>query len=306
MRLTFINKLEEAMGKDLSIFVLTADLGFNVFENIKTKYPDRFINAGVAEANMVSVAAGLASEGFNVFIYSMSTFITLRVYEQIRNDLCYDDFGVKIISVGGGFNYAAQGISHHTLEDMAIMRSLPNMTVINPGCREEASALAEVIINYKHPLYLRLGRHYDLNEYPVIDNLSFDQPILVKPEGDYLMLVNGNMLNVALEVWKKMTDLNYHLKIVSVPVVKPLNNQKILNLIKSAKIVFTLEEHGLTGGFGSAVSELAVDHQIEFKLKRFGLPDEFIKGVGSQDYLRKLAGLSTDKIIEEIFKLINL
>ena len=161
MRQIFFQKLEEYAKKDKNMFLLVGDLGIKFFENFRKIDPGRAINVGVAEANMIGVAAGLSMSGKNVYCYSIIPFLTMRAFEQIRVDICYNNLSVKLLGAGGGLAYGAEGITHHAIEDIAIMRSLPNMTVVCPGDAKEAEMLAKESVNYPGPLYVRFGRDFD-------------------------------------------------------------------------------------------------------------------------------------------------
>lgn len=302
MRKVFVEQLEKEMKVDKKIILLTADLGYRVFENIKNNFPKQFINVGVAEANMVGVAAGLAANGFKLYIYSITPFITSRVLEQIKLSICYDDFNVKIIGVGGGYNYGAQGISHHSIEDIACMRALPNMSVVCPAYEFELKAIMPEIIKYKHPLFLRIGKNLlKLNKQK---NIKFGQANIIKNDGEIALLSSGNILNEVILLADILKKQNINSRIISFPFIKPLDKKILAKLISEVKAIFTFEEAGCLGGFGSAVAEFLAESQSNLIFKIFGIPDYYIKEVGSQDYLRKCANLKVSQMANKILQLI--
>ena len=304
MRSAFIEKLELAMANDPLIYVLTADLGFRVFEGIKDKFPHQYTNVGVCEANMIGVAAGLAMNGFKVFVYSTAPFVTSRCYEQIKNSICYDNLNIKIIGVGGGFSYGAQGVTHHSVEDVAIMRALPNMAVVCPADKNETAAIADLIINHTGPLYLRLGRNYEIDQQFNQIDLKLGWGIVYQSQGEVAIFSTGNILNLSLEVFKELSKQGIKARVISLPIVKPLDKELILKTAQEVKAIFTLEENSIIGGLGSAVADILAEGQSKVIFKKFGLPDKFIRDVGSQDYLRDKAGLSAETVVKEIKRLI--
>jgi transketolase len=297
MRNTFINTLCELAATHEDVFLLCGDLGYSVLEPFADRFPDRFLNAGVAEQNMTQVAAGLAMEGYNVFTYSIGNFPTLRCMEQIRYDVCYHEANVKVVAVGSGYAYGPQGVSHHTTEDLAMLRVLPNMVLCAPGDPMEAEAAAHYMVRRRGPGYVRLNkageaRVHDPARPPVL------QPghLLPVMEGtEVAVLVTGAMLG---PVVAEVCASGRKWAVFSVPFVGGYLPEELIALQRDYRQLVTVEEHQLNGGFGASVVEALsdlygaglVDHMP--RVRRVGIPNRFIGFSGSQDYLRKAAGLS--------------
>lgn len=299
MRNHVIDEITKLAEQDDRIIILTGDLGFGVLENFATKFPNRFINVGIAEQNMTSVAAGLALEGNLVFTYSIGNFPTMRCLEQIRNDVCYHNANVKILSLGGGFAYASLGMSHHATEDIAIMRSLPNMRVFVPADVSEAlSCLREA---YKHdgPAFIRMARGKEPNlhdENDVIDGTNLVK--IVSPGKDVNILTTGTILAEGIELQRMLKERDVDSGLFSVPSIKPIDCETIKYLAKNCKLLITMEDHNVIGGLGSCVAEILSELNEHAVLYRSGLIETYTDVVGDQDYLRNIYNLSAQKVFD--------
>lgn len=303
MRTAFISTLIELARKNSKIFLLTGDLGFSVFEKFREESPDRFFDIGVAEANMVGVAAGLALSGKIVFIYSIVPFVTMRCFEQVRNDICYQNLNVKIIGVGGGLCYGPAGMTHHSLVDIAIMRALPNMTVICPGDPIEAEMATKLATSHQGPIYIRLGKSHEAKVHLDIPNFKIGKGITIRNGSDVTIIATGNILYSAKCIADKLINGGLDVRLISMHTVKPLDRSIILESAQETKIIFTIEEHSLIGGLGSAVAEvLAETDSKKVLFRRFALPDRYLKDIGSQEYLRRKNALSIDEIANSILE----
>lgn len=306
MRDTFVKTLVELAKENKNIELLTGDLGFGVLKQFWEQCPYQFTNIGIAEQNMTGIAAGMALENKIVFTYSIGNFPTLRCLEQIRNDCAYHNANVKIVCIGGGFAYGSSGMSHHATEDMAILRALPNVTVICPGDLIEAAEATKAIVNYPGTCYLRLGRGGEKRIHEKIDNFQIGKAIKIKENikknKDMAIFSTGAILDVACEVVEELINLGYGIVQYSFPTVKPIDKKVIKKCIEEYKQILTIEEHNIVGGFGSAVAEVMAENEGIAKLKRFGLNNSYTKVVGSQNYLRNEYGLSKEKIVREIEK----
>ena len=301
MRTAFINQLVEEAKVNEKIFLLVGDLGFSVVEPFAELFPDRFLNVGIAEQNMVGIAAGLAMEGYCVYIYSIANFPTLRPMEQIRYDICYHNLNVKIVAVGGGYAYGSLGASHHATEEIGMLRTIPNLVVCAPGDPMEAKAISTFSSKYPGPCYIRLGKAGEPLVHPegVINKLGLGEILKVRlGKNTVAVFSTGAMLKyVADFVEQNRIDTS----IYSFPFVKPIDKMDFLKIIKEYKKIITIEEHQAQGGFGSAVLETINDLIEEGKLescpmvKRIAIPDKFYSVAGTQAYLRKLAGLELKK-----------
>lgn len=304
MRNDFVCQILIEMERDPKIILLTGDLGFRAFEPVQTAFPTRFINVGIAEANMIGVAAGLAMTGKKPIAYSIASFASMRCYEQIRTDVCYHDLNVKIVGVGGGFNYAHQGVTHHTVEDIAIMRVLPNMKIICPTNSWEAAGATSAMLQEPGPVYLRLGKSPGKDFSRLNETFKIGRGYSIQNGSDIVIFCTGNTLDLALNVAQSVQNqLGYGARVVSMPTIKPIDSKCIFDAAANAKGLFTIEEHSAIGGLGSAVADVLVESGASRPIfHAFGFPDRFIKDVGSRDYLLTCAGLSTESISQMILE----
>ncbi len=305
MRDTFVRTLIDLAKENKNIELVTGDLGFGVLKPYWETVPNQFTNAGIAEQNMASLAAGMALEGKTVFTYSIGNFPTLRCIEQIRNDCCYHNADVKIVCVGGGFVYGSLGMSHHATEDIAIMRALPNMVVIAPGDLTEAEAATKAIAEYKGTCYLRLGRGGEKRIHEKLDDFQIGKAIKVKDGKKVAIFSTGAIfeeISQAVEILKKNS---IDPAVYTFPTVKPLDAAVVTNCAKDFELIVTVEEHNIVGGFGSAVAEVMAENPAKAKLLKIGLNDTYSSKVGSQNYLRSEFGIDAKGIAKRIQETIN-
>lgn len=303
MRKVFFETLKNVIFQNKDIFLLTGDLGIKFFYDLRNVDPKRFINVGVAEANMIDIAAGLSMSGKNVYCYSIIPFLVMKTFEQIRIDLCYNNLNVKLLGAGGGLVYGVEGITHHAIEDIAVMRSLPNMTVVAPGDAREAEALAKASVSYPSPLYIRFGRDSD----PVIHEKEFEfeigKGIVVKKGKDICLIATGTMLYLAKIASDILEKQGLNVTLISMHTIKPLDTELIKNCAKNYKAIFTIEEHNIIGGLGSAVAEVISEIKYGKLFQRIGVPDKYsFPTVGGPDYLREKFGLTPEIISQTILK----
>lgn len=303
MRTTFINTLQELARDDERIFLLTADVGFSVFEKFIHEFPERYLNVGIAEANLIGVASGLALSGKITYAYTMSHFITMRAYEQVKLDVCYQNANVKLIGSGGGLMYGSTGATHHAIEDIAIMRALPNMCVICPGDPTEARHAIIASLARNGPVYIRVGKDAPKIHTEEID-FKIGKAIVLKEGKDLNIISTGSMLENAKHVSDRLEREGISAGVISMHTVKPLDTTLIKHLASEGKPIFTLEDHNIIGGLGSAVSEVLAEFERKVLFKRIALPDEYSHIVGCQNYQRMKFGIDPDgiyKIIKEKF-----
>lgn len=302
MRKAFFDEFAKLAEKDKNIFLLIGDLGIKLIESFKKVEPERFINAGVAEANMIGVAAGMAMAGKKPCCYSIIPFLTMRALEQIRVDICYNNLDVKLFGAGGGLVYGKEGITHHAIEDIAIMRSLPNMTVVCPGDAIEAKSLAIAIADFKGPLYVRFGRDTD----PVIHSGEIDfkigKGISVKEGEDICLIATGTMLYPSTLLVDILKQKGLNPALISMPTVKPLDKELIFECAEKYNKIFTLEEHNILGGLGSAVAEVLSEKGFKGTFRRIGIPDAYSSFVGGPEFLLEKFNLTPERMAEFIFK----
>ena len=301
MRDTFVRTLLEIAKKDKNVYIITGDLGFGVLKPFWTELPNQIINAGIAEQNMTSIAAGLAMQGKIVFTYSIGNFPTLRCIEQIRNDCAYHNANVKVVCVGGGFVYGSLGMSHHATEDIAMMRSLPDVAVLAPGDLMEAEAATKAIYKTPGTCYLRLGRGGEKRIHDELNNFTIGKAIEIQKGEKVAVFSTGAIFDEVKEACEELKEQGIMPTVYTFPTVKPIDRDVILECAKNNKTILTVEEHNLSGGFGSAVAEvLAEEDGVKAKLVRIALDDRYSCIVGSQKYLRRQYSIDSKTIIEKL------
>jgi transketolase len=292
MRTSFIETLTELAVQDERIWLLTADLGYSVLEKFATRVPRRYVNVGVAEQNLIGLAAGLAQCGKVPFIYSIANFPTLRCLEQIRNDVCYHKGNVKVVAVGGGLAYGAQSYTHHGVEDLGVMRMLPGMTVVAPGDPVETRLATRAVIDHAGPCYLRLGKANEPVLYADPPAFALGQAITVRHGWDVTLISTGGMLQQALQAADAMESKGVSVRVLSMHTLKPLDEEAVLCAARETPAIVTAEEHSVTGGLGTAVADVLAQSGLRLPaFRKYGIPDQLNHLIGSQSYLRSaLAG----------------
>ncbi len=300
MRTTFIQSVLDCAKNDPNVELITGDLGFGVLKPFWEAVPDQFLDIGIAEQNMTSIAAGMALEGKTVFTYSIGNFPTLRCLEQIRNDCAYHNANVKIVCVGGGFVYGSLGMSHHATEDLAVMRSLPNVSVFAPADAMEAAAVAKAVAETPGTCYIRLGRGDEPRVRQSIDQFAIGKALPVQEGSRVAIFTTGDIYEEAAIAIQLLAQLGIAPTVYTFPTVKPLDADVISKCAESHELIVTCEEHNLSGGFGSAVAEVLASCRGNARLLRIGIPDTYCCEVGDQYHLRKFYGLDGESIARRI------
>ena len=262
-------------------------MGYSVFETFRDEFPDRFLNTGIAEQNTIGIAAGLAARGKIVFVYSIIPFVTMRCFEQVRLDLAYNFMNVKLVGVGAGLTYGPLGSSHHALEDIAIMRSLPDMTVLCPGDPIETRELIKRSYEYEGPVYIRLGKNGEPKIHPDETRIEIGKSITVLEGNDLALITTSNMLETGkkwVEEWKQD---GVNVSLISMPSLKPFDSSTVKNLIDKEIPIITLEEHSVIGGLGSIISQVIATTGKPVKFQQIGINDKFSHVVGGHEFQRK-------------------
>lgn len=301
MRDTVINKITDFAKKKKNIFLITGDAGFGVLDEYKRNFPDRFLNLGVAEQNMISFSAGLSLSGYRVFIYDIIPFILYRCYEQVRNDICYQRLPITLVGIGSGVTYAPQGITHYSVEDIGIARTLPNLVIFSPSDPIEAEKCVEYAILSKRPVYIRLAKSGEITIHKKgLKNI--ERPIIVKEGRDVAVLFHGS---ISKEVIEAIEDLQNPPMVISVPMIQPLDFTFLLEKLKKIHTLITVEEHFVDGGLGSVIAEWLLKEKLYFRLKKLGIKNEFIHAIKNNAGMRRKYGISSDKIRNEIEESFN-
>lgn len=299
MRNSLIRFITKEAKANKNLYLLTGDLGFGVFDEFSKEFPHQFVNVGVAEQNMTTIACGLALEKNKVFTYSIGNFSTLRCLEQIRNDICYHDVDVTVITVGAGFSYGQLGISHFATEDISILRALPNINIFSPCDPWELENLLESARELNGPKYIRIDKSNANSENN--DDVIVGVPRLCLSGSDAILFATGGIVGEALEAANILKNKNISLCVYSVHTLKPIAKEFILKSMEDVENIFTLEEHTLMGGLGSIIAEILSESNLSKKrFKRFGINDAFPNLVGDQKYLRKLHKLDAKSISSKI------
>lgn len=303
MRNTFIQTLIELARKDPKIMLVIGDTGFSVVEPFEKEFPDRFVNMGIAEQNFVAFASGVAAMGMKPFAYNVVSFMTLRAAEHILLDVCYQENPVILVGVGGGFAYGAAGPTHHSLQDIAMMRSFPNMTVYCPGDPVEMQAVMFAAVQRNRPAYIRIGRSVD----PVVHQgkiyFQTGKAIPMYDGKDIAIFVCGTMLKEAVKTCDILKQRGLQPSLYSMATIKPLDTQTVLSCAKTHQLICTIEEHSIIGGLGSAIAEVLAGIPGGKALhKCYGVPDSFAMLTGSREYQLNYFGISSEKIAQDILK----
>lgn len=303
MRKAFINTLTKICEEDKNTILVTGDLGFSVFETFRDKFPNQFLNAGVAEANLIGMSAGMAMGGMKVYAYSIAPFLVYRAFEQIRNDVSYHNLPVKIVGVGGGLAYGNAGPSHHATEDIALMTSVPNMTVICPGDPLEVEKAILASHNLDGPIYIRLNRSGDsiIHRNSEID-FKIGKGLILNKGEDVLIVTTGNMLEVGDKLAKRLDKYGLSISLISMHTLKPFDSALVNKESRGKKLIISLEEHSPYGGLSSLMSRTLVMNGIHTLYLPFTLPDIFTKVSASQTFLREIYGIDADSIFLKVIR----
>lgn len=302
MRKACINHVHALAQRDPRAVFIGSDLSPGLLDEMKEAYPDRHYMEGVSEAHVIGMAAGMAMEGYIPFVNTIATFITRRCYEQVAVDLCIHDLPVRLIGNGGGYVYAPLGPTHQAIEDIAIMRALPNMTVVCPADAEEMVRFMDRTLDWPHPIYIRLAKGGD----PVVtrpeDGFEIGKSYLLREEGEVLLVGTGVATTRALGAADLLSEEGIACRVLHMPTVKPLDEARLLAEAETASLVVTVEEHVKIGGLGSAVADSLLEGMEGRlpKIRRLGIPDTFADKYGSQDLLMEKFGLQPPAIAETV------
>jgi transketolase len=302
MRNAFADELTKLADNDPRMVMLSGDIGNKLFDKFRAKHADRFFNCGVAEQNMMGVAAGMAMSGMRPIAYTITPFVTTRCLEQIRTDACYHDVPVTIVAVGAGLAYSNLGPTHHSCEDISFLRSLPNMVVLCPGDPWEVRGALREAMKQDRPVYIRMGKKGEANVHKEVPaGFAIGKALVVQDGTDVCLLSTGNMLPEVIEAGHLLEKEGVSAQVVSFPTVKPLDTVFLAKAFSSFGLVATIEEHSLIGGFGSAVGEWLIDNSVAYqRFLRFGTPDAFFKLSGEQEFAREKLGLTGHHIAQRV------
>jgi transketolase len=305
MRDTLVKQITKLAEKNKKIVILAGDIGYKLFDNFINKYPNRFYNCGVAEANMTTVAAGLALKGFIPITYTIATFNVYKTVEQIKIDICYPNLGVIVVGVGSGLSYADLGATHHALEDIGVLRSIPNLNIVSPADPLELESLVPQIIKKKQPTYLRIGKRGERNIYKTKPKIRFKKWNEIIKGKKICIIGTGNILINAFDAIKDLNKLKIYPSLISAHTIKPLDKLLLKRIFKNFKYIVILEEHSKIGGLASSISEFFIENQYKNKFLTLNTGVNFIVRSGKQQNAISMVELSANKIKSKIVKFLK-
>lgn len=301
MRNAFADEITKLGASDPRVVLLSGDIGNKLFDKFKQQAEGRFLNCGVAEANMMSVAAGMALSGLRPVIYTITPFTTTRCFEQIRVDACYHYAPVIIVGTGAGLAYAELGPTHHSLEDTAILRTLPGMTVLAPCDAVELRLGLRAALAQDGPVYMRIGKKGEPVIYQQPPDFRLGKAITVRAGADACLISTGSIMPVVLDAADRIANRGLSVRVESFHTIKPLDTDRLKEVFARYPLVAVVEEHGRIGGLGSSIAEwLALEDGKHARMLHFGTDDAFMHEVGSQEYARRKFGLTAENIAERV------
>ena len=306
MRNAFADEITRLAGEDNRLVLLSGDIGNRLFNKFREQAPDRFYNCGVAEANMMGTAAGMAMSGLRPVAYTITPFITTRCLEQIKIDVCYHNLPVVIVAVGAGLSYASLGPTHHSFEDLAVLRVLPNLAIVCPADPWEVRAALRAALRCPGPVYLRLGKKGEAAIHAVPPEFDIGRAIVLRRGGAVGILATGNLVAEALAAADLLKLRGIECAVFDFHTVKPIDEATLASVFQETRLVVTLEEHSRIGGFGAAVAEWLADNgPLPAGLMRFGMRDEFLHQAGNQKFARQYFGLNAEAVASRIAAKLN-
>ncbi len=304
MRTAYLDTLYEISKNDPNVYALISDNGAIVYDKYRADFPSQYLNLGISEANMVAMAAGMASRGKIPFAYTIGAFLAYRAFEFIRNDVCLQNMNVKIVGTGAGEVYSALGPTHHTTEDLGGLRSLPNLVILNPASPLEVKKATLAAYKYQGPVYLRLGTNREPEIY--VDDYDFEigKGIKLRDGKDITLIGTGSILKDVLEVADELIKDGHGIRVINIHTIKPFDNEIVQKAVDETKGIITIEDHNITGGLGTAVAEVIAEYGKRTNFYRVGLKG-FSQGYGTYEEVKKVNGIGREKIKEAILNMLN-
>ncbi len=299
MRNAFINTILDACSIRNDIFIISGDAGLGVFDVFKDEYPDRFVNLGAAEQNTISFAAGLALSGFKVVIYNIIPFVLYRCYEQVRNDICYQELPIILAGIGSGLTYSPQGMTHYSVEDIGLAQTLPNLSIFSPVDPIEARLAAKFALTSDKPVYVRLAKR---GEPDLHDNECFDitKPQVLRHGSKVAFVCHGSVAEEALQAADQLASRNVMPAVISIALLQPLDKKAVTDLLCTFDLVLVIEEHYNFCGLGGIITSLIAEQGLSCRLVQCGVPHKFIHDVHDNQGMRHKFGFSADRIVETV------
>lgn len=299
MRTAYLDTLYELASKDKNVYALISDNGAIIYDKYRRDLEKQYLNLGISEANMLGMAAGMASCGKIPFAYTIGAFLAYRAFEFIRNDACIQNQNVKIVGVGVGQAYSALGPTHHSTEDLGCLRSLPNLTIVTPASPMEVRKATLAAYEHKGPVYLRLGTNKEPEIYEEDYSFELGKGVTLMEGSDITLITSGSILKDVLEIAKELKKDGISARVVNIHTIKPIDKDIIEKAIEETGRIVTIEDHNIIGGLGSAVAEVIAEFGKGVKFKRIGLTS-FSKGYGSYQELKANNGIGIKEIVKEV------
>ena len=304
MRTAYLDTLYDLAKKDKRVYALISDNGAIVYDRYRKDLPEQYLNLGISEANMLGMAAGMASCGKIPFAYTIGAFLAYRAFEFIRNDICLQKQNVKIVGTGAGEVYSALGPTHHATEDLGGLRALPGLTILCPASPLEVKKAALAAYEYEGPVYLRLGTNREPEIYAEEYRFEIGKGVTVKEGKDVALVGTGSILKDILDAAELLQAKGIQAKVINMHTIKPFDREIILQAAEEAGKIVTIEDHNIIGGLGSAVAEVIAESGQRTVLKRLGLQG-FSRGYGAYAQVKEMNGIGLEKICNEIERFVQ-
>jgi len=304
MRNTFVDTIINEYKNRDDIFFISGDAGLGVFDEFQEKYPGNFLNMGIAEQNMASFSAGLAMTGYKVCLYNIIPFLLYRCYEQIRNDICYQRLPVVLIGIGSGVTYAPAGMSHYSVEDIGLARTLPNLSIISPIDPVEAKLAARYALESENPVYIRLAKRGEPNIH-ADEHFDITRPQVIKKGAEVAILFHGSISAEVMTAYDELTAKGIYPALISVPMIQPLNTAVLLEVLAEMKFVISIEEHFVNSGLGDVLANIYAECRPSWLLQKMGFPYQFIHEIEDAASMRKSFGVSGSNIVAKVESLLG-
>lgn len=306
MQKAYLMALYDLAAKDKRVLSLLADSGTGYDELFQREFPDQLIDFGIAEEHMVGAAAGMASCGKIPFVYTAGAFLAYRSYEFIRNDICMQNLNVKITGMGSGLAWSTLGPTHHTTEDISVLRALPNLTVFSPACPREVEKVVKAAYETEGPVYIRIGMNAEPDIYGEDYDFTAGRNVQLKKGKDLAVFSTGSITSEALKAVRQLEEQGIAASLYHVHTIKPFDEESVVEAAKAHSLLVTVEEHNIYGGLGSIVSEVVAEKRLGVGVKRIGLPDMFAKGYGTLAEVRRQNGLDEESIREKLARCLGI
>lgn len=304
MQKMYMSKLLELAERDKNVLHLIADSGTGYDKIFQHNFPGQILEFGIAEEHMVAAAAGMATAGKIPFVFTTGAFLAYRSFEFIRNDICFQNLNVKLVGFGSGLALCSLGPSHHTTEDVAVLRAIPNLKILSPATPIQVAACVEEAYRYNGPVYIRIGMNDEQEFYPSDYQLPKTGQDVLKDDGKLLLMTTGTILEEVMEAAEKLQTVGINSTVVNVTAIKPFSDELFLQKAKQADIIVTVEEHNVIGGLAGIIAETMVQHGVMKRFFRIGLKDTFAIGYGkTQNMVRKQNHLDAESIAGEIMEI---